>query len=193
MPSLWHRVLGGSASAGQFRRFDMTGIGIGQSTPVMFDMKHRMWATSERWSGKANSDRIGSGLCGGTASADRCGEFAQQRVGLRPVDAGIGDALSVGKGLAGNEPLRACNKIALDHDTDDVAIAARDLGGDVMAHDGLAGVVLIAVGVAAVDHDARLDSGFLHGRDSFSDAVGGVVDLVAAAAQDDVRVASFPW
>ena len=143
------------------------------------------------WEGK--SDRSGSGLCGGTASADRCGEFAQQRVGLRPVDTGIGDALSVGKGLAGNEPLRARNKIALDHDTDDVAVAARDLAGHVMAHDGLAGVVLVAVGVAAVDHDARLDSSFLHGRDSFRDAVCGVVDLAAAAAQDDVRVAGCPW
>ena len=59
--------------------------------------------------------------------------------------------------------MRAGDKIALQHDTDDVGVAGGDLLGDVAAHDGLTVVVLAAVGVAAVDHDARLKAGFLHG------------------------------
>ena len=157
-------------------------------TPAMSGIKHRMAASRERWSKEDYFDRIGSGLYGGTASAHRRGEFAQQRVGLGPVYAAIRDALSVDKRLTGDEPLRAGDKIAFDHDADDVAIAVRNLAGDVMTNDGLAGMVLVAVGVAAIDHDARLDAGFLHRRDGFGYAVGGVVDLVAATSQDDVRV-----
>ena len=83
-------------------------------------------------------------------------------MGLGPVDAGVGDALAVDERLAGDEFLRAGDEIALDHDADDAAVAGGDLRGDVVADDGLAAVVLVAVGVAEVDHDARRDAGLLH-------------------------------
>ena len=54
-------------------------------------------------------------------------EFTEQRMGLRPVDAGVGDALSIDKRLAVYESLRSSDKIAFDHDTDDATLAARDL------------------------------------------------------------------
>ena len=84
------------------------------------------------------------------------GEFVQERVCLLPVDAGVGDALAVDQRLAGDELLRAGDEVALKHDTDDVAVAGGDLSGDVAADEGLARVVFVAVGVAAVDHDAGL-------------------------------------
>ncbi len=99
----------------------------------------------------------------------------EQRVGFGPVDAAVGDALAVDERLAGDELLRAGDEIALDHDADDVAIAGGDLRGDVVADDGLAAIILAAVGVAEVDHDARRDAGLLHVRGGVGNAVGGVV------------------
>ena len=54
---------------------------------------------------------------------------------------------------------------------------------------GWRSVVLVAVGVAAVDHDARREAGFLHLGSSIGDACSGVIDHFAAAAQDDVAFA----
>ena len=65
-------------------------------------------------------------------------QFCEQRVGLVPVDAGVGDALAVDERLAGDELLRAGDEIALDHDADDVAIAGGDLRGHVVADERLA-------------------------------------------------------
>ena len=58
---------------------------------------------------------------------DGSGEFMQQCVGLRPVDAGIGDALSIDKRLAVYETLRSSNEIAFNHGTDDAVFPVRDL------------------------------------------------------------------
>ena len=66
--------------------------------------------------------------------------------------------------------------------------AAGDLGGYVVADYGLAAVVLARVGVAEVDHDARGEAGLFHLGRGLGDALGGVVDGAAAAAQDDVAV-----
>ena len=113
-------------------------------------------------------------------------------MGGGPVYAAVGDALAVyeiAEGLAGDEFLRACHQVALDHDAEDVAVACSDLFGDLMADDGLALVVLAAVSVAAVDHDARVEAGGEHAAADFVDAGGVVVGGVGAAAKDDVRVA----
>ena len=58
---------------------------------------------------------------------DGAGEFIQERVGLRPVDASVGDALSIDKRLAVYEALRSGNEIALNHDTHDAALPVHDL------------------------------------------------------------------
>ena len=100
----------------------------------------------------------------GFAPCASCGgELLEQRVGLVPVDAGVGNALAVGERLTGNELLRAGNQIALEHHPDYVRIAPGNLGGDVSADNRLTVVILAAVSVAAVNHDARLKPGLLHG------------------------------
>ena len=58
---------------------------------------------------------------------DGGGEFTKKNMGLSPVDAGVGDALSIDKRLAVYESLRSSDKIAFDHDTDDATLPARDL------------------------------------------------------------------
>ena len=97
---------------------------------------------------------------GGAAGAHRLSEFGEQSAGFIPADAGVGDALAVDQFTAGDELLRSGDEIAFEHDADDAAIAGGDLSGDIAADGGLAGVVFAAVGVAAVDHDARCLAGF---------------------------------
>src|ERR1035437_6963586 len=127
------------------------------------------------------------------AGAHGGGQFGEQGVGFWPVYAGVGDALAVDEGLAGDELLRAGDQIALDHDAHNPSIAALtaracDLLRDIVTDDGLAAVILAAVGVGEVDHDARFDAGLLHLLGGFGDAIGGVVDRAAASAQDDVAI-----
>ena len=107
---------------------------------------------------------------------------------FNPVDAGVGDALAVDERLAGDELLRAGDEIALDHRADDVAIAGSDLRGHVAADNRLAAVVLLAVGVAEVDHDARSNACALHERRGFGHALRRVVHGLSASAQDDVAI-----
>ena len=105
-----------------------------------------------------------------------------------PVEARVGDALSVDEGLAGDELLRASDEIALDHYAHDAFIAGGDLGSDIVADVYLAAIVLAAIGVGEVDHDARGKVGLFHLRRGFGDALGSIVDRSAATAQDDVGV-----
>ena len=58
---------------------------------------------------------------------DGGGEFMQECVGLRPVDASVGDALPVDKRLAVYKSLRSSNEITLNHDTNYAAFPIRDL------------------------------------------------------------------
>ena len=109
-------------------------------------------------------------------------------MGFRPVNASIGDALSVDQGLAGEEFLGAGYQIALHHDADNVWVPFGNLAGDVVAYNRLAAVVLVAVGVAEVDHDARLDAGLFHLPGGLGHALRRVVHRPAAAAQDDVAI-----
>ena len=134
----------------------------------------------------------GDGDFGGTAGAHGGGELSEKAVGFLPVDAGVGDALSVDKRLAGDELLRTGDEVAFDHDSDDVAVARGDLRGDIAADEALSPVVLKTVGVAAIDHDAWLQPGGLKLSRGGSDGFGGVVDQLASAAQDDVALGVAP-
>jgi len=58
---------------------------------------------------------------------DSCGEFTQECICFRPVDAGVSDALPIDKGLAVYESLASCNEVAFDHDTHDATFPTRDL------------------------------------------------------------------
>src|SRR5207237_7406368 len=104
-----------------------------------------------------------------------------------PVDAAVGDALSVGQRLARYHVLATGGQIALDHDAGDALLAFRDLLRDVGDDQRLVLRLLVAVGVAGVDHEPRGHAGtdkFEAGR---IDAFPVVVRLVAAT-QDDVAV-----
>ena len=109
-------------------------------------------------------------------------------MGFVPADAGVGDALAVDEFFAGNEFLGSGYEVAFEHDAHDAPVATGDLAGDVAADGGLLGVVLVAVRVAAVDHDARWDAGLFHLATGLFDRCSVVVDGLAAAAKDDVAV-----
>lgn len=109
-------------------------------------------------------------------------------MGLVPADAGVGDALAVDELFAGDKLLTSGDQVAFEHNAHDASVAAGDLAGDVAADGGLLGVILVAVGVAAVNHDARWDAGLFHLAAGVFDRCGVVVDGLAAAAKDDVAV-----
>src|SRR5688572_7327499 len=108
-----------------------------------------------------------------------------------PADAGIGDALAVFERgrvvLAGVELLHAAVQVALDHHPEDATRAAGDLCGDVARHVDLALMLLARVGVAAIDHQAARQLGFLDLRARGRDA-GRIIVGRLAAAQDHVAV-----
>lgn len=58
---------------------------------------------------------------------DGGGEFLQKGMGFRPVNAGVGDALSIDQRGAGDQLLRSGDEIAFDHDTHDATFSAGDL------------------------------------------------------------------
>jgi hypothetical protein len=62
--------------------------------------------------------------------------------------------------LASYQLLRSGNKVALQHETNDAPLAARNLTCYVTAHYRLASMVFIAVGVAAIDHHIGPESSF---------------------------------
>ena len=109
-------------------------------------------------------------------------------MGFAPIDAGIGDALSIYQWLAWHEFLRTCDQIALHHDTEDATVSRGNLCGNISAHEALMSVVLMAVGVAAVDHDTRRNAGFLHLLCGLRHGGSVVIRRLTAAAQDDVTV-----
>lgn len=59
--------------------------------------------------------------------SDGSGEFMQKCVRLMPVDASVGDALSIDKRLAVYESLRSSNEIAFNHGTHDSAFPVHNL------------------------------------------------------------------
>ncbi len=79
--------------------------------------------------------------------------------------------------------------MAFHHQADDGVVAFGDLVGDVVHHQRLQTRVLVGVGVAAVDHDVRLDPGFFQFLLAQGNADRVVVRLAVATAQHHVTVA----
>src|SRR5215831_11190295 len=104
----------------------------------------------------ARSGRVGQQH---PALTDGIGQVAHHADGRVPADAGVGDAHAVGERLPGKQILAPGVDVALDHRADDPAIAAADLGRDVLRDFDLPFVLFLAVRVRAVDHDARGQTG----------------------------------
>ena len=87
--------------------------------------------------------------------ARRRGQILEERLGLGPTDAGVRDALTIDQWMAWRLILTPGHQMALDHQPQNPPISRRDLGTDLVADLYLALVVLGAVRVATIDHDAR--------------------------------------
>src|ERR1700733_506934 len=81
------------------------------------------------------------------AGGDGGSEFAKERQGVVPTEAGVGDALAVDKLLCRSKRLGASDEIAFEHDAKNSLITFRDLRSDVARNDSLAAGVLAAIGV----------------------------------------------
>src|SRR5262245_59864475 len=81
-------------------------------------------------------------------------KFFQQRNGLFPSNAGIGNALAIDEFFPGQEILTSGFQMTLDHDSNDPLVSACNLAGDFVADLDLTRVVLLTVGVAQIDHDS---------------------------------------
>lgn len=115
--------------------------------------------------------------------------LAQHPLRRLPVDARIGDRdaeLQVGR--IGGQPLVALAQVALDHQADQGAVAGDDLAQHVGRDDLLAARIATAVGVAAIDHDHRIEAGLGQLLLGAGDADRVVVGAIVAAAQDDVHI-----
>ena len=100
--------------------------------------------------------QVGSGLAL-TACSHRCSQILQQRHTGLPADAGIGDALAIverGQGHARLEVLTALDQMRLHHHANDALLTRGHLTTDLGRNLDLAAVVLLAVGMAAIDHQA---------------------------------------
>nr|GEX82438.1 hypothetical protein [Tanacetum cinerariifolium] len=112
---------------------------------------------------------------------------AQGFLGAFPIDACIGDGhavLQIGE-VFGN-CLTAPVQMTLDHQPDDRFVAFENLVGDVFHHQRLQRRVFVGVGVAAIDHDVRLDLRLVQRLLAQSNADRVVVGLAVAAAQYDM-------
>ena len=124
----------------------------------------------------------------GSPLLDSAGECTQEHLSFGPVDASIGDALSMDNRLSVDQRLRSSDEITFDHDAHDATIPARELIRHVAAYCALFAVVFTAVRMAGVDHDAWLDAYLFHLLSSRSHGLGIVVRGLPAAAQDDVAI-----
>lgn len=115
-------------------------------------------------------------------------QFAQQFRRFIPPYTRVGDALSVRQRLAMLQLLGSCNQVALQHDADDSWLAVGDLARDFAAHTRLSGVILIAVGMTAIDHDTWLEPRVLKPAARGSNRIRVVIDAVSATPQDDVAI-----
>ena len=89
---------------------------------------------------------------------DSIGQTGQYLRCCPPVDTAVRDALAVSECDTGQDILPACDQIALDHDAHDTAFSAGYLAGDIGCDTRLVLGLLVAVGVACVDHHARIDA-----------------------------------
>src|SRR5204862_406685 len=91
------------------------------------------------------------------------------------------------EGLSRDEILAARLQVRFDHEADDSILAGGDLARDLARDVDLTLIYLLAVRMAAIDHQALLEpgAGQLLGR---SVDASGVVIRMFSAAQDDVAV-----
>ncbi len=122
---------------------------------------------------------------------DAVGQHLHQFDRIVPRQAGVGDALAVlqlGRVvLACGELLRPAVQMALGHDAENAALSSSQLRGDVARYVELTHVLLGAVGVRTVDHQAAVELGLFECGAGLAHA-GGVVVRRLAAAQNDVGV-----
>src|SRR5947207_10323951 len=84
--------------------------------------------------------------------------------------------------------MRAGHEVALQHRSEYALISGRNLSGDVAAHPSLLAVILVAVGMATVDHDARGEPGFLQVRGCLIYGISIVVDRASTATQNHMTL-----
>lgn len=124
-------------------------------------------------------------------SADTGTQRVEDRDGLLERDARVGDGHAVlegGRALDG-DLLVALVDVGLDHDAHDhvgVGLVGRQLRGNVVADLDLLDVLLRAVAVRAVDHDAGVQAGLGELLASGENVLGGIVGALGRAAQDHV-------
>src|SRR5208337_3989257 len=86
---------------------------------------------------------------------NRYGEFSEELQGFVPSDAAVGDALPVHEWFPVKQFLRTCDQVALKHHANDASVSSGDLCDHFAADDWLFRVILVAVSMAAIDHDPR--------------------------------------
>ena len=104
------------------------------------------------------------------------------------VHAGVGDALAVGQRRRVARALTACYQEALEHHAGHAALAGGDLFGQGLRDRRLTAVVLAAVVVTGVHHEAPREPGRRDEIQCLGHVRGRVVGAAAATAQDHVRV-----
>src|SRR6266545_79647 len=122
-------------------------------------------------------------------SAHRFLPVPQHALGRFPADTGVGDRHAVTQILqAFWNRLTALLQITLDHQADESGVPGSALVEDALPDFLLARVLFSRVGMAAVHHEYRRQTGLLQRDDGGSDAFGIVVRLPTTAAQYDVTV-----
>src|SRR5699024_7180376 len=120
--------------------------------------------------------------------ADRLGQVFQYTLGGLPAHALVGDGLAVGQLRRVLEFLVAFLDAALQHHAYDALLPFGDLLTDRGGHTGLTLVVLAAVGVAGVDHQAARQPGVLDHLQGGIDQRCLEVGAAATTTQDHVAV-----
>jgi hypothetical protein len=110
------------------------------------------------------------------------GKFFEQFQSLLPRYAAVGDALAIGQWLPGNQPLCARDKAALDHHSDDALVSVGNLPDHIATNGLLLGVIAVAVGMAAIDHETRRELRFLQLPANLIDGIGGIVRSISSTS-----------
>src|ERR1019366_9341591 len=88
-------------------------------------------------------------------------EPGQQFQCFVPSHTRIGDALPIHQRLSWDQLLRTRDQIAFQHDANNVLVPRGNLPGDMAANRRLTRMVFVAIGVAAINHDAWRKPGLL--------------------------------
>ena len=104
-----------------------------------------------------------------------------------PAQAGVGDALAEDQILARYEILSPLFQMRFDHQSDNPLVALAHLSADGVCNDQLLAVLLVAVGVRAIDHQPLRQLGRRQRRTRRRDA-GRVIVGGPPAAQDQMAI-----